>query len=47
MTFAESSDFPQTRKRFLSLDQERLRDEFAKTALRNGYAYVGMRQGAH
>ena len=33
MTFAESSDFPQTRKRFLSLDQERLRDGFAKAVL--------------
>ena len=33
MTFVESSDFPQTRKRSLSLDQERLRDEFAKAAL--------------
>lgn len=33
MTFAESSDFPQTRKRSLWLDQERLRDEFAKAVL--------------
>ena len=33
MTFAESSDFLQTRESSLLLDQERLRDEFAKTAL--------------